>query len=87
MKAFVKFITATILVAAMLGGGLATAGVANAAAAAKPATCKMKSGGTSADGTIIGTWKCEHKLWHKIPARTYAPFFMDVWAPMAAKSK
>jgi len=87
MKASTKFISTAILAATMLGGGFVLPSVADAAAAAKPAVCKMKSGGTSADGTIIGTWKCEGKLWHKIPARTHAPFFMDVWTPMAMKAK
>ena len=86
MKLSTSIISAAVLSATILGGALVPSSDANAAAAAKPAGCHLKSGGTSTNGTVIGTWKYEGKLWHKIAAPTRKPFFLDL-LPVAAKSK
>ena len=84
MKTSVSFIVSVALATAMLGSSLALTSEANAAAAKPAAGCAYKVGGTATDGTRVGDWKCEGKLWHKVPARTHLPFFFDL-LPMKAK--
>ena len=60
---------------AIAAGLIATFGMASdagaatmakpAAAPAKPAGCLLKSGARAADGTVIGTFKCEGTAWVK----------------------
>jgi hypothetical protein len=84
MKSSMNVIVSVALASVMLGGNLALTSEANAAASKPAAGCAYKSGGKATDGTRVGDWKCEGKLWHKVPPRTHLPFFLDL-LPMKAK--
>ena len=69
-----KFVVSALVAATVLGGGLALPSVANAAAAAKPAGCLVKTT-RSAEGAMIGPWKCEGTTWRKVSVPARQPYW------------
>ena len=68
-----KLAVSTLVAAAILVTGATLPSTANAAAAAKPTGCLVKTT-RSADGTMIGPWKCEGTHWRKVTVAARKPY-------------
>jgi hypothetical protein len=68
-----KFVISALAAAAILSTGLALPSTANAAAAAKPAGCLVKTT-RSPVGTQIGAWKCVGTHWEKTTVAVRKPY-------------
>ncbi|MEO8883716.1 MAG: hypothetical protein ABI377_09950 [Devosia sp.] len=68
-----KFAVSMLVTAAILSTGFVLPGTADAAAAAKPAGCMVKTTRSPA-GTQIGAWKCVGTHWQKTTVAARKPY-------------
>jgi len=83
-----KFAVSALVAATILSTGLALPSTANAAAAAKPTGCLVKTTRSPA-GTQIGAWKCVGTHWQKTTVAARKPYIglFGLGEPMVKPTK